>query len=160
MAQNCSDAAGNLIEGPVSRWRPIDIAPKDGTPVDLWMMGLNDGFRKTGCVFRGGGWRTLKGDLLTDLYPYTKCVPTHWMPQPEPPKMRGPIGQMIDDAVFAEREACAQIAALAKTSERADYYVAGFEAACQQITSEIRSRLHPSSSTEPPSSGEAKGREE
>src|SRR5690606_19306395 len=56
----------------------------------------------------------------------------------------------LDIALAAERNACALIAATMKTSERADYYVAGFEAACREIASAIHSRIQPAAAAEPP----------
>jgi hypothetical protein len=65
-------------------WHPIETAPKDGRPVDLWVI-PHDAFangnagRIAGAMFRGGRWiRELVGDGM----PVDRCG---WMPLPPPP---------------------------------------------------------------------------
>lgn len=70
-------------------WQPIEVAPKDGTPVDLWSA---KGFRVASCAWDvteyGGmneadvfGWTDTDGHRsVMGAAPFT-----HWMPLPEPP---------------------------------------------------------------------------
>jgi hypothetical protein len=78
----------------VSDWQPIATAPKDGTPFLAYnsMVGVyntafttrwtgepnEDGYEGFPCGFWHSGGR---------CYPFGKwdCVPSHWMPLPEPP---------------------------------------------------------------------------
>lgn len=72
-------------------WRPIDTAPKDGTPVDLWCQptGISTGpGRVTDCWFSGGNW------WQYDEHGDDQCRSgvhnaTHWMPLPPPPSKEG-----------------------------------------------------------------------
>jgi hypothetical protein len=59
----------------VSRWQPINTAPRDGTPVDLWH---KSGFRMTEPWWDRDDkvWSCAMGN---DQF-------THWMPVPESPK--------------------------------------------------------------------------
>lgn len=64
-------------------WKPIETAPKDGTPIWLYTAcGQCEGYWKYGeweqdaiyCTYDGTGG------------PAFECNPTHWMPLPPPPK--------------------------------------------------------------------------
>lgn len=72
-------------------WHPIETAPKDGTRVDLWLVGpRNSGARRADCWFASGSWwcdALDRGDL--DPAFYVGDVPTHWMPIPTGPEPRG-----------------------------------------------------------------------
>jgi len=63
----------------MTEWRPIETAPRDGTPV---LVGINDaGTRVVLVRWQMDDWR----------YPFTirrlkAYTPTHWMPLPAPPK--------------------------------------------------------------------------
>jgi hypothetical protein len=63
----------------LTKWQPIETAPKDGTRVDV-CFGKN---RVTDVFFRRGNWAKEIG------YPVVTKVffeqPTHWMPIPTPP---------------------------------------------------------------------------
>ena len=71
-------------------WQPIETAPKDGTPVLVYAE--REGWRgtprivcaarlehhKDWCVY--GCAPTILSEQVLD-----SCIPTHWMPLPEPP---------------------------------------------------------------------------
>lgn len=61
-------------------WQPIETAPKDGTPIDIWCAG----FRYCNAYWGRAEkhWLTEDGDLIYDIY---FEHPTHWMPEPDPP---------------------------------------------------------------------------
>lgn len=72
----------NIVEDLTAGWRPIETAPKNGTPVLLgW---LSSRFVTSGL------WVTRSDDdprWLTVHGPYSgSAAPTHWMPLPEPPQ--------------------------------------------------------------------------
>lgn len=79
----------------MSKWQPIETAPRDGTAVLLyqpWKSG-----RETLCIGHyANGWinqlclycahdqaRKFGGEIGNEV---SHCDPTHWMPLPEPPK--------------------------------------------------------------------------
>ena len=77
-----------MSEQQITRWRPIETAPKDGTTVDLWCRpsGWLGGspMRMTDYWWvEGIGWRTNQRER--DLAKTKWNDPTHWMPPPEPP---------------------------------------------------------------------------
>ena len=63
--------------------RPIKTAPRDGTPVDLWIESDRGGYRLENHCFINGSWRDENG--LPFGNPVTSSA-THWMPLPEPPE--------------------------------------------------------------------------
>lgn len=72
-------------------WRPIETAPKDGTPMLLGAYGHNSwvGYwcgDKTDT--RTGMTAWVDGSRDRDELLYTIDWPTHWMPLPAPPKAR------------------------------------------------------------------------
>jgi len=85
-------------------WKLIDRAPKDGTPVDLWIVGDGDSVQfltdfskvdpdRKKLQGRTCGWRWIDGDwrLKAGLTPLMGLrahgvVATHWMPLPSPPR--------------------------------------------------------------------------
>lgn len=86
---NYLHSQGSLNQG----WQPIESAPKDGTPVDMWVIrkhehGGQDERRRPNVTW-GKICNTLTGDVyngwqgLEDLY--AEIIPTHWMPSPQPP---------------------------------------------------------------------------
>ena len=106
------DVPAGYIQGVVrkSQWRPIEIAPKNGTPVLAYGPGLDDDeattFKRDHAMPRhmavvfwsehqvddyedaGNGWlnptggKTVMGGWASGL---SRFNPTHWMPLPEPP---------------------------------------------------------------------------
>lgn len=60
-------------------WQPIETAPRDGTK----FLALARGPGGVGMIVARqkpgwSGWQTVPGDWT--------CVPSHWMPLPEPPE--------------------------------------------------------------------------
>lgn len=83
----------------MSDWQPIESAPKDGTPVDLWLGNAEFPDRLTDATYRKSSdseWWVHGGDSIDNPdAEYWFCgfgwplvgdnVPTHWMPRPTPP---------------------------------------------------------------------------
>jgi hypothetical protein len=88
-AEEVTDAQGEAVAraalDAVPRWRPIESAPKDGTPVDLWVDGrrwTNMEWNSTSPCNPYGAWKPEGASWEEEL----SCLnPTHWMPLPEPP---------------------------------------------------------------------------
>jgi hypothetical protein len=61
-------------------WKPISTAPKDGTPVDVWVNDYGDQFRVADAWWHAtlGSWMTRDGSKILG-------VVTHYMPLPPPP---------------------------------------------------------------------------
>ncbi len=71
---------------PSNQWRPIDTAPKDGTPVDVWSRGrrITDAqYDRLSGSWLFWGLEDYENEALVP-FPST-CDPTHWMPIPEAP---------------------------------------------------------------------------
>jgi len=80
----------------MSKWRQIKTAPKDGTFVDLWVIGkvkrkqkLFHPERLTDCIYG----EQIKKWIWVNCEEYAQIsldklnvIPTHWMPIPEGPK--------------------------------------------------------------------------
>lgn len=68
----------------MSEWRPIETAPKDGTPVLLWVgVGMSEPWAQTARWVNEpeSGWSG-----WVDTYEgFDLAEPTHWMPLPAPP---------------------------------------------------------------------------
>lgn len=62
----------------MTKWHPIETAPKDGRDVLLFTPSPFNGITIGSWGKWIGGW----GDQDGDMYP----DPTHWMPLPEPPE--------------------------------------------------------------------------
>ena len=72
-------------------WRPIETAPKDGTPVRLYAAALvHEDFNPSGSV--EGYWQDDEGwvgalwDGCQDCWNATTIRPSHWQPLPAPPE--------------------------------------------------------------------------
>lgn len=66
----------------MSEWRSIETAPKDGTPVDLWLSAGDRGWRIADC-----SWSDDSGWIDAEYQRTPKMLTvTHWMPIPEGPK--------------------------------------------------------------------------
>lgn len=64
-------------------WQPIDTAPKDDTPVDLWCGQYNERLVNYRRVDLG------EGNVFYEPIEWGRCVvrtATHWMQLPEPPQ--------------------------------------------------------------------------
>lgn len=68
----------------MSNWQPIDTAPKDGTPVLLWVGGLWTTGR-----WSGWNWEVLETGIGYESDPVLADDPTHWQPLP-----LGPNGEV------------------------------------------------------------------
>ena len=71
----------------MSKWKPIDSAPKDGTPILCWF----DGVQPEPIVLKYVGgylytWGLPNGNNCGE---YNEEYITHWMPLPAPPKPPG-----------------------------------------------------------------------
>lgn len=67
-------------------WQPIETAPKNGTPVDLWIPETAKGNNgpahlAVNCQFEYGRW-LVNGEFFL---PWLQDA-THWMPLPDPPE--------------------------------------------------------------------------
>ena len=71
-------------------WQPIETAPKDGTPVDLW--GVNHlHYAKTGRRATNVTWGRVRDWMGNERDDWQHghgedFEPTHWMPLPSPPR--------------------------------------------------------------------------
>jgi hypothetical protein len=69
-------------------WQPIDTAPKDGTMLLLWSMGIHLGSWRVDDGYSGDkepSWFDNSCDSFTTGYSATPLNPTHWKHLPEPP---------------------------------------------------------------------------
>ena len=85
---NCDGNSYEAFEAAIAAaeaagWEPIETAPKDGTPVDLWCQGQFRSGRETDCWFSDGKWWQYN-DLGQDCRDEVDNA-THWRPVPEPP---------------------------------------------------------------------------
>ena len=88
-AEEKADAILALIRE--EAWQPIETAPKDGTEFQAWLVDQNDEpiCWEPRCRFDHHGnfqvWERVDFDLA-DWDTQFWFRPTHWMPQPEPPR--------------------------------------------------------------------------
>ncbi len=78
----------------INNWQPIDTAPKDGRPIDLWVEGpyYPGGHRFANSFWfihewddsETPEWRTMFSERVGVSFPLDG-KPTHWMPIPAPP---------------------------------------------------------------------------
>ena len=71
----------------VPNWRPIETAPKDGTPVLLGFPGYLHAMHGH---YEDGIWGQLDSDFGFEHLP---TQPTHWMPLPAPPALAAARGE-------------------------------------------------------------------
>lgn len=80
----------------MTKWQPIETAPRDGTPIDVYGQGrrICDVFwsfsvnAETGAPINSvyDGW-VQEGHVGQSYLPnYINISPTHWMPLPDPPE--------------------------------------------------------------------------
>lgn len=85
------------------KWRPIETAPTDGTPLLLFCPGMTAWLRLEGLPdivvglwdtdigWNPGGWYSDVGDVdqgsdsFGAYFQHERLSPTHWMPLPKPP---------------------------------------------------------------------------
>lgn len=75
----------------MSEWQPIKTAPKDGTEIQLWAVLTSN---KKGqwwpkCYWGGNfgiDWWMAIDEEGEGVLEKSAWKPTHWMPEPEPPK--------------------------------------------------------------------------
>ena len=100
---NRAAAALTAPSAPESRetdWRPIEEAPRDGTPFLAW----NGHWRGVAMYFEA----RYEGDIewVDEQTNYIEPEPTHWMPLPPPPKKEGvePLGSDFEAVWDANRD--------------------------------------------------------
>ena len=78
-----NELTASLATHPVTGWRPIETAPKDGTMIDLWFAGDAWNWRMPGFVWRPGVnfWHN---EITHQSYNDGPGV-THWRPLPPAP---------------------------------------------------------------------------
>jgi len=64
-------------------WFPIETAPQDGAPVDLWIGREENPYRATDFYFEDGHWVRKEGHPA--VWRRLLVQPTHWRPRPAPP---------------------------------------------------------------------------
>jgi hypothetical protein len=65
-------------------WKPIETAPKDGTPVDLWDEKYGGRMVNMRRVDHNGDGKNVYYEAVDEGYTCVRTA-THWMPIPEPP---------------------------------------------------------------------------
>lgn len=70
-------------------WRPIETAPLDGTPVDLWCEEGIERFRLPDCMWRADGWYTNRYHKHGYGKIFPRCIPLFWRARPTPPFLPG-----------------------------------------------------------------------
>ncbi len=77
----------------MSEWLPIDSAPKDAGPLDIWAVQWHQENKKTPAVkvgrrFADCEWRDREWVCVSHglgILIEVEWTPTHWMPPPNPP---------------------------------------------------------------------------
>jgi hypothetical protein len=75
------------------QWQPIETAPRDGRPIDVWLGGDDASpedlrfYCGDGETRRSTNWHWFEGKFrpMTGLKLPVFVQPTHWMPLPLPP---------------------------------------------------------------------------
>lgn len=63
----------------MTKWQPIETAPRDWTKVVGYDGNIAADINWSGIVIDGPRWWVCHNDILSSM------SPTHWMPLPEPP---------------------------------------------------------------------------
>ena len=63
-------------------WKPIESAPRDGTPVLVWLKKTSLGSHVHAAMLRPKG----KPSTIGHHFQFDVGEPTHWMPIPDPPE--------------------------------------------------------------------------
>lgn len=75
----------------MSEWQDISTAPRDGTPIDLWVPwnpeDVSAGRRFADAYRKAGEWWA-SGEDYDGYDARISGQPTHWMPHPSPPETR------------------------------------------------------------------------
>ena len=75
--------AAKEVGGSAAGWRPMADAPKDKTPIDVWIPDDEGGYRVTGLKCNSSGGLIDHRGCTADLLRW----PTHWMPILPPPAL-------------------------------------------------------------------------
>jgi hypothetical protein len=78
--------SAETLRGNLMNWQPIATAPRDGTPVDLWVKATGCEFRITDFKWRGNQWVGLTSDEpISWHFGNVGMEVTHWMQPPSKP---------------------------------------------------------------------------
>ena len=77
-------AAINAIPA-LDEWQPIETAPKDGTPIDVWVIDVNSAYRKTEIFWNTDTHCWWDNDQYYGQGGPMDGTATHWRPLPKPP---------------------------------------------------------------------------
>ena len=81
----------NETPNPTTGWQPIEVAPQNGTIVDLWVPSPDsDGYRLADCLWSDDGWKQIYAESGGTFSVNTDFAPSHWMHLPEPPMASKP----------------------------------------------------------------------
>lgn len=97
-AQRTLDAALRRSVRIVDGWQPIETAPRDETPIDIWEAGFSN-CRRANVHWVDGYWKI--GDRGS-RYMHDPKVFTHWQSIPAPPSTAPPPPAADDEAMVRE----------------------------------------------------------
>jgi hypothetical protein len=90
-----------IRESSMSEWKPIETAPKDGTPILLCRVGMN--YWPRTFAWNGEFWGSPSG-MFWDEHPARG--PSHWQPRPTPPSERRDDFRCTGECNFAACNCC------------------------------------------------------